>query len=116
MLANKSNNSQVGSLCDNQETQQDAHIKFQPKPKSKIGWLFWVAAAILGAVVAFHFLGRVSISGKGFSIAPEVVKGDSPSADEVDALRKKRQIELEQQKLDLEKKKFVADVELRIQT
>ena len=73
MLANKSNNSQVGSLCDNQQTQQDAHTKSKSKPKSKIGWLFWVAAAILGAVVAFHFLGRVSISGKGFSIAPEVV-------------------------------------------
>ena len=115
MLANTFNNSQVGSLCDNQETQQDAHTKSKSKPKSKIGWLFWVAAAILGAVVVFHFLGRVSISGKGFDIAPEVVKGDSPSADEVEALRRKRQIELEQQKLDLEKKKFVADVELRIQ-
>lgn len=115
MLSNESNNSQVGSLCDNQETQQDAHIKLKPNPKSKIGWLFWVAVAILGAVVVFHFLGRVSISGKGFDIAPEVVKGDSPSADEVDALRKKRQVELERQKLELEKKKLFADVETRIQ-
>ncbi len=115
MLANESNNSQVGSLCDNQEAQQDAHIKFQPKPKSKIGWLFWVAAAILGAVVAVHFGGRVSLSGKGYGIDPEVAKGDSPSADEVDALRKKRQVELERQKLELEKKKLFADVETRIQ-
>lgn len=115
MLSNESNNSQVGSLCDNQETQQDAHIKSKPTPKSKIGWLFWVVVAILGAVVAFHFLGRVSISGKGFGVAPEVVKVDSPSADEVDALRNKRQVELERQKLELEKKKFAADVELRIQ-
>ena len=115
MLANESNNSQIGSLCDNQETQQEAHTKSKPTPKSKIGLLFWVAVAILGAVVAFHFLGRVSISGNGFGIAPAVVKEEGPSPDEVDALRKKRQVELEQQKLELEKKKFAADVELRIQ-
>ncbi len=115
MLANESNNSKVGSLCDNQEAQQEVHIKSKPTPKSKIGWLFWVAAAILVTVAAFHFLGRTSLSGKGYGIVPEVVKGGRPSADEVDALRKKRQVELEQQKLDLEKKKFAADVELRIQ-
>ena len=114
MLANESNNSQIGSLCDNQETQQEAHTKSKPTPKSKIGLLFWVAVAILGAVVAFHFLGRVSISGNGFGIAPAVVKEEGPSPDEVDALRKKRQVELERQKLELEKKKFAADVELRI--
>ena len=115
MLANESNNSQIGSLCDNQETQQEAHTKSKPTPKSKIGWLFWVAAAILGAVVAVHFGGRVSLSGKGYGIDSEVAKGDCPSADEVDALRKKRQVELERQKLELEKKKLFADVETRIQ-
>ena len=87
--------------------------KVGTKPRSRLGWLFWVAAALLVTVAAFHFGGR--ISEKDPSIAPEVVEGIKPSANEVDALRKKRQVELEQQKFELEKKKFAADVELRIQ-
>lgn len=114
MSAHDTNNSRFEGLRGNQEHRQETPIKSLPVSKSQIGWLFWVAAAILGAVVAFHFWGRVSLSGKGYGIGPEVVKGGSPSADEVDALRKKRQVELEQQKLELEKKKFAADVELRI--
>ncbi len=87
--------------------------KVGTKPRSRLGWLFWVAAATLVTVAAFHFGSR--ISEKDPSIAPEVVEGIKPSANEVDALRKKRQVELEQQKFELEKKKFAADVELRIQ-
>ena len=115
MSANDTNNSRFEGLRGNQEPRQETPIKALPASKSQIGWLFWVAAAILGAVVAFHHFGQVSLPGKGVGDGSEVVNVDSPSADEVDALRRKRQIELEQQKLDLEKKKFVADVELRIQ-
>ena len=88
--------------------------KVGTKPRSRLGWLFWVAAAVLAVVVALHFRDP-GPSGKGPGIAPEVVKGVNPSADEVEALRKKRQAELERQKLELEKKKLLADVESRIQ-
>ena len=88
--------------------------KVGTKPRSRLGWLFWVAAAVLVVVVALHFRDP-SPSGKGSGIAPEVVKGVNPSADEVEALQKKRKVELERQKLELEKKKLLADVELRIQ-
>lgn len=115
MSAHDTNNSRFEGLRGNQEHRQETPIKSLPVSKSQIGWLFWVAATILGAVVAVHFGGRVSLSGKGYGIDPEVAKGDSPSADEVDALRKKRQVELERQKLELEKKKLFADVETRIQ-
>ena len=114
MSAHDTNNSRFEGLRGNQEPRQETPIKSLPVSKSQIGWLFWVAAAILVIVAAFHFSGLVSSSGKEGSIAPGVVKGDRPSADEVDALRKKRQVELERQKLELEKKKFAADVELRI--
>ena len=114
MSAHDTNNSRFEGLRGNQKPRQETPIKSLPVSKSQIGWLFWVAAAILVIVAAFHFSGLVSSSGKEGSIAPGVVKGDSPSADEVDALRKKRQVELERQKLELEKKKFAADVELRI--
>lgn len=115
MSTQESNNPRFEALRGNQEPRQEAPIKVRPAPRSRLGWLFWVAASILVTVAAFHFLGRTSLSGKGYGIVPEVVKGGRPSADEVDALRKKRQVELEQQKLELEKKKFAADVELRIQ-
>ena len=114
MSTQEINNSRFEGLRGNQDPRQETPIKALPAPKSRICWIFWIAAAILGAVVAFHFWGRVSLPGKGYGIGPEVVKGGSPSADEVDARRKKRQVELEQQKLELEKKKFAADVELRI--
>ena len=115
MSTQESNNPRFEALRGNQEPRQEAPIKARPAPRSRLGWLFWVAASILVTVAAFHFFGRTSLSGKGYGIVPEVVKGGRPSADEVDALRKKRQVELEQQKLELEKKKFAADVELRIQ-
>ena len=105
MSAHDTNNSRFEGLRGNQEPRQETPIKSLPVSKSQIGWLFWVAAAILVIVAAFHFSGLVSSSGKEGSIAPGVVKGDRPSADEVDALRKK---------IELEKKKFAADVELRI--
>lgn len=115
MSAHDTNNSRFEGLRGNQEPRQETPIKALPASKSQIGWLFWVAAAILGAVVAFHYFGQVSFPGRGDGIAPRVVKGDSTSADEIDALRKKRQVELDRQKLELETKRFAADIELRIQ-
>ncbi len=114
MSVQEPNDSRDVVLHGSQEVLQEPPINARPAPKSRLGWLFWVAAAVLAVVVALHFRAP-GPSGKGPGIAPEVVKGVNPSADEVEALQKKRKAELERQKLELEKKKLLADVELRIQ-
>ncbi|MBR2939786.1 MAG: hypothetical protein IKC14_00590 [Kiritimatiellae bacterium] len=112
MSVENNNNNSMSLMNGNQEAQAKSFM-MKPTAKSRIGLLFWVAAAILVTVASFRFGGR--ISGEGPVIAPEVVEGIKPTASEVEALQKRRQVELEQQKLELEKKKFAADVELRIQ-
>ena len=115
MSAEESNNSKAEIPLEKLGTQQETPIKAGQAPRGHLGRIFWLAAVLLVAVIAIHFVRRFSPSGRGHGIGPEVVKGAKPSANEVETLRKKRQIELEQQKLELEKKKFAADVELRIQ-
>ncbi len=102
---------QASSLANENET-----IKTKSARKNQIGWPFWVAAVMFVAVVVFHFSGRMSPPpGDVNRIGSVAVKGVGPSADDVEELQKKRRAELERQKMELEKKKLLADVELRIQ-
>ena len=98
----------------NQEGQAK-HTKSKSTSRSRTGWLFWAAAAILVFVIVSRFGDRNPPSGNESDLGPMEVEGGNPSDGEVDARRQKRQVELERQKLELERKKFFADVELRIQ-
>ena len=109
---------QAGSLLEksstSSQTNENDAIKTKSARKNRIGWSFWVATAmfIVVAVAVFHFSDRINPpSERGGRINPVVAKGVAPSANEVEALRKKRQFELE----ELKKKQFLADVELRVQ-
>ena len=120
ILMGEQGNPKVGASVGNPpanslDNENDA-IKTTSVRKNRIGWPFWAAAVMFVAVAVFHFSDRINPPPEGGGrIGPVVSKGADPSANEVEALRKKRQVELERQKLELEKKKLLADVELRIQ-
>lgn len=78
--------------------------------------LFWVALLVFSAIVLLKIarLDRIIQSGPHVNL-PGNTGVPAPTPEEVKALQKKRQQELERQKLDLEKKKLLADIELRVQ-
>ena len=115
MATQESDNSRFEVSCGCRDTKHEAPIKARPAPRGRPCWLFWFATAMLAAIVAFHFMGRISFPGKGIGIAPEVLKDANPTADEVEVSRKGRKVGPEQRKLELEKKRLLADVEKRIE-
>ena len=123
MLTGEQENPQAGislkkSSASISQTNENEAIKTKSTKaiKNRIGWPFWVAAVMFVAVVVFHFSDLINPPPESVGRINHVVaKGAAPPANEVEALRKKRQFELERQKLELEKKKLLADVELRIQ-
>ena len=76
--------------------------------------LFWVAAASLAMIVVIKLIGLYRHP-HGLIVTPPKPYVQEPTPEEVVALQKKRQQELERQKLELEKKKLLADIELRVQ-
>lgn len=76
--------------------------------------LFWVAAVFLAMIVIIKLIGFDRLSPRPKITPPQPIVS-VPTPEEVEALQKKRQQELERQKLELEKKKLLADIKLRVQ-
>lgn len=81
--------------------------------KSVLGKCFWFIVVIACAVLVFRCFLPDEGAGGGGNIGSGKVSPQTPSSEDVETLRQKRQKEMDAEKLNLEKKKLRVDIEAR---